>query len=61
MSKIDRAQLNLRENQLDASLREQQRKRNRAKDPVAADAIDNLRELFGDCRVLYVGAKRPRL
>ena len=61
MSKIDRARLNLRENQLDVALREQQRKRNREKDPVAADTIDKVRELFGDCRVVYVGARRPRL
>jgi len=61
LSKIDRAKLNLRGNQLDVALREEQRKRNREKDPVAADTIDTVRELFGKCRVVYVGAKRPRL
>ena len=40
MSKIDRAQHNLRENQLSDTLREQARQRNREKDPVAADVID---------------------
>ena len=60
MSKIDRAQHNLRENQLSDTLREQARQRNREKDPVAADAVDKVRELFGEARVVYLGPRRPR-
>ena len=59
MAKIDRADLNLKQNKLDERLREQMRQRNRERDPVAADAVDKIRELFGEARVLYVGPRRP--
>ena len=59
MAKIDRADLNLKQNKLDERLREQMRQRNRERDPVAAAAVDKIRELFGEARVLYVGPRRP--
>ena len=61
MAKIDRADLNLKQNKLDERLREQMRQRNRERDPVTADAVDKIRELFGEARVLYVGPRRPPL
>ena len=61
MAKIDRADLNLKQNKLDERLREQMRQRNRERDPVAADAVDKIRELFGEARVVYVGPRRPPL
>lgn len=60
VSKIDRAELNLKQNKLDDRVREQARQRNRERDPVAADAVDKIRELFGEARVVYVGPRRPR-
>ena len=60
MTKIDRALHNLRDSELAERLREQARQRNREKDPVAADAVDKVRELFGEARVVYLGPRRPR-
>jgi len=61
VAKIDRADLNLKQKKLDERLREQMRQRNRERDPVAADAVDKIRELFGEARVIYVGPRRPPL
>ena len=60
MTKIDRALHNLRDSELAERLREQARQRNRENDPVAADAVDKVRELFGEARVVYLGPRRPR-
>ena len=60
MAKIDRADLNLKQHKLDERLREQMRQRNRERDPVAADAVDTIRGLFGEARVVYLGPRRPR-
>ena len=60
VSKIDQADHNLKQNKLDDRVREQARQRNREQDPVAADAVDQIRELFGEARVVYLGPRRPR-
>ena len=59
MSKIDRAQLNLRGKQVHDAAVDAARKRNRERDPVAAAVVDLIREKLGAGRVIYIGPKRP--
>jgi|DEB0MinimDraft_10_1074344.scaffolds.fasta_scaffold78668_2 hypothetical protein len=61
VSKIDLARHNLKTKELSARLREQERQRNRERDPAAAEVIDKVRELFGEARVIYLGPRRPPL